>query len=46
MTTTPDTSDEQLLHLVKARGSVDNSQMRSFVVHLHRLLDPASSRAD
>jgi hypothetical protein len=30
----------------KAQGSVDNAQMRYFVVHLHRLLDPASSRAD
>jgi Domain of unknown function (DUF4170) len=28
----------------KAQGSVDNAQMRYFVVHLHRLLDPASSR--
>ena len=25
----------------KAQGSVDNAQMRYFVVHLHRLLDPA-----
>jgi Domain of unknown function (DUF4170) len=24
----------------KAQGSVDNAQMRYFVVHLHRLLDP------
>jgi hypothetical protein len=28
----------------KAQGSVDNAQMRYFVVHLHRLLDPASGR--
>ena len=26
----------------KAQGSVDNAQMRYFIVHLHRLLDPAS----
>ncbi|TDR93891.1 DUF4170 domain-containing protein [Enterovirga rhinocerotis] len=24
----------------KAQGTVDNAQMRYFVVHLHRLLDP------
>jgi len=83
MTTPPDTSGLQLLHLVfggeledisgitfkdldaleivgiypnyqtafaawkaKAQASVDNAQMRYFVVHLHRLLDPASGRAD
>ena len=27
----------------KAQGSVDNAQMRYFIVHLHRLLDPAST---
>ena len=26
----------------KAQGSVDNAQMRYFIVHLHRLLDPVS----
>ena len=26
----------------KAQASVDNAQMRYFVVHLHRLLDPSS----
>lgn len=26
----------------KAQGSVDNAQMRYFIVHLHRLLDPAN----
>jgi hypothetical protein len=83
MTTPPDKSGLQLLHLVfggeledisgvtfkdldaleivgiypnyqtafaawkaKAQASVDNAQMRYFVVHLHRLLDPASGRAD
>jgi len=27
----------------KAQGTVDNAQMRYFIVHLHRLLDPADS---
>ncbi len=27
----------------KAQATVDNAQMRYFVVHLHRLLDPASA---
>ena len=27
----------------KAQGSVDNAQMRYFIVHLHRLLDPEST---
>jgi Domain of unknown function (DUF4170) len=26
----------------KAQGTVDNAQMRYYVVHLHRLLDPQS----
>jgi hypothetical protein len=26
----------------KAQGTVDNVQMRYFIVHLHRLLDPQS----
>lgn len=27
----------------KAQQTVDNAQMRYFIVHLHRLLDPAST---
>ena len=27
----------------KAQASVDNAQMRYFIVHLHRLLDPEST---
>ena len=27
----------------QAQKTVDNAQMRYFIVHLHRLLDPASS---
>jgi len=29
----------------KAQGTVDNAQMRYFIVHLHRLLDPESHPA-
>ena len=29
--------------LGKARETIDNAQMRYFIVHLHRLLDPTSS---
>ena len=28
--------------LGKARETIDNAQMRYFIVHLHRLLDPAT----
>ena len=28
----------------KAQQTVDNAQMRYFIVHLHRLLDPAAAR--
>jgi hypothetical protein len=30
----------------KAQSSVDNAQMRYFVVHLHRLLDPAAGQGN
>lgn len=29
----------------KAQGSVDNAEMRYFIVHLHRLLDPEATPA-
>jgi hypothetical protein len=29
--------------LGKARETIDNAQMRYFIVHLHRLLDPAAT---
>jgi hypothetical protein len=29
----------------RAQGTVDNAQMRYFVVHIHRLMDPDESRA-
>jgi Domain of unknown function (DUF4170) len=28
----------------KARETIDNAQMRYFIVHLHRLLDPSSAK--
>jgi hypothetical protein len=31
--------------LSKARETIDNAQMRYFIVHLHRLLDPTSPSA-
>ncbi len=30
--------------LGKARETIDNAQMRYFIVHLHRLLDPAKKK--
>lgn len=32
--------------LGKARETIDNAQMRYFIVHLHRLLDPSTEKAD
>jgi hypothetical protein len=29
----------------KAQQTVDNAQMRYFIVHMHRLLDPESAKA-
>lgn len=29
----------------KARETIDHAQMRYFIVHLHRLLDPATEKA-
>ena len=29
----------------KAQGTVDNAEMRYFIVHLHRLLDPEAAPA-
>ena len=31
--------------LGKARETLDNAQMRYFIVHLHRLLDPSTEKA-
>ena len=30
----------------KAQATVDNADMRYFIVHLHRLLDPEATRPD
>ena len=32
--------------LAKARETLDSAQTRYFIVHLHRLLDPATAKAD
>ena len=32
--------------LGKARETIDNAQMRYFIVHLHRILDPSTQKAD
>lgn len=32
--------------LAKARETLDNAEMRYFIVHMHRLLDPATEKAD
>lgn len=37
----PDYQSAQAAWKSKAQASVDNAHMRYFVVHLHRLLDPA-----
>lgn len=42
----PDYASAQKAWKSKAQASVDNAQMRYFVVHLHRLLDPSPSRKD
>ena len=36
----PNFAEAKLAWAAKAQGSVDNAQMRYFIVHLHRLLDP------
>lgn len=38
----PNFAEAKAAWKAKAQGSVDNAQMRYFVVHLHRLLDPAA----
>jgi Domain of unknown function (DUF4170) len=41
----PDFASAQAAWKAKAQSSVDNAQMRYFIVHLHRLLDPATDTA-
>jgi hypothetical protein len=38
----PDYASAHQAWLGKARETIDNAQMRYFIVHLHRLLDPAT----
>jgi Domain of unknown function (DUF4170) len=37
----PNYASAQQAWLGKARETIDNAQMRYFIVHLHRLLDPS-----
>jgi hypothetical protein len=41
----PDYASAQAAWRAKAQQTVDNAEMRYFVVHLHRLLDPSASAA-
>jgi hypothetical protein len=38
----PDYASAYAVWKAKAQRTVDNAQMRYFIVHLHRLLDPAT----
>ena len=42
----PNYAEAQQAWLGKARETLDNAQMRYFIVHLHRLLDPSTQKAD
>ena len=39
----PKYASAQAAWKAKAQSSVDNAQMRYFIVHLHRLLDPSTN---
>ena len=39
----PNFAAAQAAWKAKAQSSVDNAQMRYFIVHLHRLLDPSTN---
>jgi hypothetical protein len=41
----PDYKSAEAAWKGKAQATVDNAHMRYFIVHLHRLLDPESTRA-
>lgn len=41
----PDYQSAYLAWKAKAQQTVDNAQMRYFIVHLHRLLDPGNEGA-
>jgi Domain of unknown function (DUF4170) len=38
----PNYAEAERAWLAKARETIDNAQMRYFIVHLHRLLDPST----
>ena len=38
----PNYAEAHIAWLGKARETIDNAQMRYFIVHMHRLLDPAT----
>ncbi len=39
----PDFASAKVAWKSKAQSTVDNAQMRYFIVHLHRVLDPSES---
>ena len=39
----PDYASAHAAWKAKTQGTVDNAQMRYFIVHLHRLLDPQAT---
>jgi Domain of unknown function (DUF4170) len=42
----PNYAAAHLAWLGKARETIDNAQMRYFIVHLHRLLDPTTDEKE
>jgi Domain of unknown function (DUF4170) len=42
----PNYAEAHQAWLAKARETLDNAEMRYFIVHMHRLLDPATEKAD
>jgi Domain of unknown function (DUF4170) len=40
----PNYAEAERAWLAKARETIDNAQMRYFIVHLHRLLDPGATQ--
>jgi len=42
----PDYASAYAAWRAKAHSTVDNADMRYFIVHLHRLLDPEATRPD
>lgn len=42
----PNFAEAHVAWLSKARETIDNAQMRYFIVHLHKLLDPDEEDSD